>query len=94
MIMRTELSQQTYQRVKVLINKFTIQSDLHWRATQSPKLRLRTCGFDSHSLCQFKVTKEELTELMKIKNFCQIGRIFGVSDNAIRKRAKKYGVVD
>lgn len=38
-------------------------------------------------------TKEELEELLVNNNFCQLGRMFGVSDNAIRKWCKAYGIV-
>lgn len=46
----------------------------------------------SHKL-QYKVknrpSKEELEELLKINSYCAIGRMFGVSDNAIRKWLKQ-----
>ena len=37
-------------------------------------------------------SKEELLELIKTKSFCEIGRMFGVSDNAIRKWCKAEGL--
>ena len=37
-------------------------------------------------------SKEELLELIKTKSFCEIGRIYGVSDNSIRKWCKKEGL--
>jgi hypothetical protein len=42
---------------------------------------------------KFNVSKEELETLLKENSYCAIGRMFGVSDNAIRKRAKKYGII-
>lgn len=42
---------------------------------------------------RFEVTKEELEELIKNNSFLAIGRMFGVSDNSIRKRARKYGLI-
>lgn len=36
--------------------------------------------------------KEELLELIKTKSFCEIGRIYEVSDNTIRKWCKKEGL--
>ena len=36
----------------------------------------------------FEVTFEELSDLLKTKSYAQVGKIYGVSDNAIRKRAK------
>jgi len=37
-------------------------------------------------------SKEELLELIKTKSFCEIGRMFGVTDNAIRKWCKTEGL--
>lgn len=41
---------------------------------------------------RFEVLKDELEALVKIKSLSAIGRQFGVSDNAIRKRCIKLGV--
>lgn len=41
---------------------------------------------------KFEITKEELEILVKGKPFTQIGKMFGVSDNAIRKRCKLLGI--
>jgi len=38
-------------------------------------------------------TKDELKQLITEKSFCEIGRIFGVSDNAVRKWAKNFGIL-
>ena len=40
----------------------------------------------------FQVTKEELQSLIETKSFVQIGKMFGVSDNAIRKRCQNLGI--
>jgi len=37
-------------------------------------------------------TKEVLEKMMSEKSFCEIGRIFDVSDNAVRKWARKYDI--
>ena len=37
-------------------------------------------------------SKEELLELIKTKSFVEIGKMFGVQDNAIRKWCKSYGI--
>ena len=37
--------------------------------------------------------KEELIELMKTTNWTQLGKMFGVSDNAVRKWAKGYSLI-
>lgn len=39
-----------------------------------------------------KPTKEELISLLEKNNFCKIGRMFGVSDNAVRKWCVKYNI--
>lgn len=38
-------------------------------------------------------TKEELELLIKNRTYTEIGKMFGVSDNAIKKRCKKLGIV-
>jgi hypothetical protein len=39
-------------------------------------------------------SKEDLEILIKNNNWCKIGRMFGVSDNAVRKWAKKYKLIE
>lgn len=41
---------------------------------------------------KFDPTKEQLEELIKTKSNCEIGRIFGVSETAVRKRCKLLGI--
>ena len=41
---------------------------------------------------RFEVQKEELERLVKEKSMLEVGRMFGVSDNAIRKRCKRMGI--
>lgn len=43
---------------------------------------------------KFEITKEELYDLVHVQkmNYCAIGKQFGVSDNAIRKRCRLLGV--
>ena len=38
-------------------------------------------------------TKEELQKLIDEKSFCAIGRMYNVSDNAVRKWAKNFGIL-
>lgn len=38
-------------------------------------------------------SKDELSEEIKVKSFSCIGRKYGVSDNAVRKWAKSYGII-
>jgi len=44
---------------------------------------------------KFEVTKEELEDLIFVQKmpFTKIGKKFGVSDNAVRKRAKRLGII-
>lgn len=51
--------------------------------------------------CQAKTTRvverpsaEELVKLLKETNFTQVGKKFGVTDNAIRKWCRNYGISD
>lgn len=41
---------------------------------------------------RFKITKEELEKLIQEHPYTKIGEMLGVSGNAIKKRAKKYGL--
>ena len=41
---------------------------------------------------QLPVTREELKNLIRTKPFTQIGKQFGISDNAIRKWCDKYNL--
>jgi len=42
---------------------------------------------------KFEVTKEELQQLVDSYSLVFIGKMFGVSDNAIRKRCKVLGII-
>lgn len=53
------------------------------------------CSNKCFSLSQRRVerpTKDELLNLIKTESFLEIGRMYGVSDNAIRKWCKEYGL--
>ena len=51
------------------------------------------CTICSHkNKRKFEVSKEELESLIKEKPMTEIGKMFGVSDNAIKKRCKKLGI--
>jgi hypothetical protein len=49
------------------------------------------CSCDSRRKAK-RPTREELEELIKTTPFLQIGKMYGVSDNAIRKWADHYGI--
>ena len=62
-----------------------------------------TAGAGIHNICvecahkkqeRAELSKETLEELLKTKNFTQIGKEYGVSANAIKKRAIKYGIYE
>jgi hypothetical protein len=42
---------------------------------------------------KFEVSKEELQKLLASYSLVSIGKMFGVSDNAIRKRCKLFGIL-
>ena len=52
----------------------------------SPKHRLNSVKVSDEN----KPSKEDLLELIKTKPFTEIGKMYGVTDNAIRKWCKKY----
>lgn len=59
------------------------KGDPTWRTKSKPHLR--------------KVehpSKEELTRLVWERSMCQLGRDYGVSDNAVRSWCKRYGIAD
>lgn len=52
------------------------------------------CGFKRNRKVKDRPSKEELEQDIKdIKYFVQIGKKYGVSDNAVRKWAKSYGIL-
>lgn len=53
----------------------------------------RACYSKSTRLVE-RPTPEELTNLLRANNFSKVGRMFGVSDNAVRKWCKSYGLSD
>lgn len=61
-------------------------------------IRCKKCDFivrsNDNSKKKFIVSKEELSDLINKKiSFIQLGKKFGVSDNAIRKRARKFNLI-
>lgn len=41
---------------------------------------------------KFEISREELSALVITKPMTEIGKMFGVSDNAVKKRCKKFGI--
>lgn len=55
------------------------------------------CASGSRNMRQRKIkenpTKEELAEMLKTMSWCAIGRKYFVTDNSVRKWARKYGLI-
>lgn len=51
-----------------------------------------TCSSQINRKVEKRPTKEELKDLIRNKSFLEIGRMFNVSDNAIRKWCASYGL--
>lgn len=62
-----------------------------------PAKKMQFCSTECSHMHQRKVerpSKEELSKLLKKKTpWVKIGKMFGVSDNAVRKWAKNYGLL-
>lgn len=52
----------------------------------------KSCSGTSHRKVIDRPSKDDLLNMIKTLPFLQIGEIFGVSDNAVRKWAKQYGL--
>lgn len=89
------------EQLQELVNKqgLKIISDTY---KMSEKTLKRICEYNNIKLFsiqerntqqrRFNISKEELEKLVQEKPLLQIGKIFGVSDNAIRKRCKRFGI--
>ncbi len=63
---------------------------------QSPSYGTKYCSKECSHLSYRKVARPTLNELKNLtdtKSYCEIGRMYGVSDNAVRKWAKLYGIL-
>jgi hypothetical protein len=54
--------------------------------------KIKLSNLRSGSKLKFEVSKKELKKLIDENSYEKIGRMFGVSGNAIKKRAKKLGI--
>ena len=54
-------------------------------------VRCRQCANLNSRACE-RPTREELKELIRKEPFTSIGKLYGVSDNAVRKWCIKYGL--
>lgn len=64
-------------------------TQIHPSSTRCPKCA--TIYRQCHTITN-RPSKDELLELVKTKPFVEIGRMFNVSDNNIRKWCRKYGI--
>jgi hypothetical protein len=55
-------------------------------------VRCRSCSYKAEKKKKFSVSVEHLSLLVKEKPLIEIGKMFGVSDNAIRKRCKLLNI--
>lgn len=62
-------------------------------STSSPKIKLCSKCYHETRRKVSRPSKEELISLLEKNNFSKVGRIFGVSDTAIRKWCKGYGIL-
>ena len=74
-------------------------SDTHFCKVCSKTLQDKQVGFCSMECSSFgsrkavRPDKKELTKLLKEKSRVQLGKDFGVSDNAIKKLATSHGIL-
>ena len=56
--------------------------------------RCRKCGsiYNKNNFTKRPVTKDELLKLIKTKSFVEIGKMYNVSDNAVRKWCQRCGL--
>jgi len=95
---RTDIRKQTYKKVEK-------ESAPSRKEHTKEYNKCKTCNSDTYNkyYCSDKCSKlakrkvdrpdkEKLIELLKINNWTQTAKIFGVSDNAVRKWAKQYSI--
>lgn len=83
---------QNHNRIKEIKNKYQLEftpkptaviaKDQSWRKHDKPNGRK----------IKNRPTKENLEQLIKERSFVEIGKSYGVSDNAIRKWCTRYGI--
>ncbi len=83
-------------KIKSCYKKTVIGIDTCPICGKDKKSNRNYCSVDCSRLSSRKVkrpTKEELQELINNNSWLSIGRMFGVSDNAIRKWARSYNLI-
>ena len=94
---RTHQSQSvTKSKTKHKQNKSIVNSHNQQNFCQCGKKidkKAKACVECSHKAqMRFDVSRDELEKLILTKSFTQIGKMFGVSDNSVRKRARKFNL--
>lgn len=86
-----ELESNTIDEISIMfdIPINTLRKECRKRKIDSSKIRKED---KRKNKLKFEVSKKELAELVKEKPFTEIGKMFGVSDNAVRKRCKKLEI--
>lgn len=77
-------------KIQKTVKKCDCGNILNWQNTSG---YCRKCASNKRlNFRKFEVSKDELTCLIENHSMLEIGRMFGVSDNAVRKRCKSLGV--
>lgn len=47
----------------------------------------------SETVYKFEIDRDTLGELINNLSYTEIGKLYGVSDNTVKKRCQKYGII-
>lgn len=84
---------QKRKEIELLSEEFKSTKFKEYQEKRLKTMREKYQGYDK--IFQTKInwpSKEILEQMLTDKSCCQIAKELGVSDNAVRKRAKKYGI--
>lgn len=68
------------------------QTSTHGSKNRKKKEKIKKKYVKKARKLKFEVSKEELEQLVKTKPMTQIGKMFSVSDNAVKQRCRKLGI--
>ena len=68
------------------------QTSTHGSKNRKKKEKIKKKYVKKARKLKFEVSKEELEQLVKTKPMTEIGKMFSVSDNAVKQRCKKLGI--
>lgn len=74
------------------VNKIIYTCQICGKSVSNKSNICRACYNKQQRKVKDRPSKEELLELIKTKSFLEIGRIYNISDNAVRKWCKSYGL--